>query len=63
MAGLVILPYAVPSIVLALGLLRLYSGNYGIVFNGTPWVLIFGYMPLAASLYYIPIKNNLRAFA
>jgi putative spermidine/putrescine transport system permease protein len=61
MAGLVILPYAVPSIVLALGLLRLYSGNYGIVLNGTPWVLIFGYVPLAASLYYIPIKNNLRA--
>jgi putative spermidine/putrescine transport system permease protein len=61
MAGLVILPYAVPGIVLALGLLRLYSGNYGIVLNGTPWVLIFGYIPLTASLYYIPIKNNLRA--
>lgn len=61
MAGLVVLPYAVPGIVLALGLLRLYSGNYGIVLNGTPWVLIFGYLPLAAPLYYVPIKNNLRA--
>ena len=61
MAGLVILPYAVPGIVLALGLLRVYSGNYGLVLNGTPWVLIFGYIPLAASLYYVPIKNNLRA--
>ena len=61
MAGLVILPYAVPGIVLALGLLRLYSGNYGIVLTGTPWVLIFGYMPLAAPLYYVPIKSNLRA--
>ncbi len=61
MAGLVILPYAVPGIVLALGLLRLYSGNYGVVLNGTPWVLIFGYMPLAAPLYYVPIKSNLRA--
>lgn len=61
LAGLVILPYAVPSIVLALGLLRIYSGNYGIVLNGTPWVLVFGYVPLAASLFYIPIKNNLRA--
>ena len=60
-AGLVILPYAVPTIVLALGLLRLYSGNYGIVLTGSPWVLIFGYMPLVAPLYYIPIKNNLRA--
>lgn len=60
-AGLVILPYAVPTIVLALGLLRLYSGNHGIVLTGSPWVLIFGYMPLVAPLYYIPIKNNLRA--
>lgn len=60
-AGLVILPYAVPGIVLALGLLRLYSGNYGVVLTGSPLVLIFGYMPLAAPLYYVPIKNNLRA--
>jgi len=60
-AGLVILPYAVPTIVLALGLLRLYSGNHGIVLTGSPWVLIFGYMPLVAPLYYVPIKNNLRA--
>ena len=59
MAGLVILPYAVPGIVLALGLLRVYSGNYGIVLTGTPWVLIFSYIPLAASLYYVPIKANL----
>ncbi len=62
MAVLVILPFAVPGIVLALGLLRIYSGNYGIVLTGTPWVLIFGYMPLAAPLYYVPIKNNLRTF-
>lgn len=61
LAALVILPYAVPGIVLALGLLRIYSGNYGIVLNGSPWILIFGYMPLAAPLYYVPIKNNLRA--
>lgn len=61
MEALVILPYAVPGIVLALGLLRIYSGNYGLVLTGTPWVLIFGYIPLAASLYYVPIKSNLRA--
>lgn len=61
MAVLVILPFAVPGIVLALGLLRIYSGNYGIVLTGTPWVLIFGYMPVAAPLYYVPIKNNLRS--
>lgn len=61
MAVLVILPFAVPGIVLALGLLRIYSGNYGIVLTGTPWVLVFGYMPVAAPLYYVPIKNNLRS--
>ncbi len=60
LAALVIVPYAVPSIVLAVGLLRLYAGNYGVVLTGTPWVLIFGYVPLGASFYYVPIKNNLR---
>lgn len=61
MAALVVVPYVVPGIVLALGLLNLYSGNYGIVLNGTPWVLILAYVPLGASFYYLPIKNNLRA--
>jgi putative spermidine/putrescine transport system permease protein len=61
LAALVILPYAVPGIVLALGLLRLYSGNYGLQLNGSPWVLVFGYIPLGASFYYVPIKSNLRA--
>jgi len=61
LAALVIMPYAVPGIVLALGLLRIYSGNYGVVLTGTPWVLAFGYIPLGASFYYLPIKNNLRA--
>ena len=49
LAALVIMPYAVPGIVLALGLLRIYSGNYGVVLTGTPWVLAFGYIPLGAS--------------
>ena len=61
LAALVIVPYAVPGIVLAVGLLRLYAGNYGIVLTGTPWILIFGYVPLGASFFYVPIKNNLRA--
>jgi putative spermidine/putrescine transport system permease protein len=61
LSALVIVPYAVPGIVLALGLLHLYSGNYGIVLNGTPWVMILAYVPLGASFYYLPIKNNLRA--
>jgi putative spermidine/putrescine transport system permease protein len=60
LAALVVLPYAVPSIVLAVGLLRLYAGNYGVVLTGTPWILIFGYVPLGASFYYVPMKSNLR---
>jgi putative spermidine/putrescine transport system permease protein len=61
LGALVIVPYSVPGIVLALGLLRLYSGNYGIQLNGTPWVLVFAYIPLGASFFYVPIKANLRA--
>ncbi len=60
---LVVVPYAVPGIVLALGLLRLYAGNHGIVLTGTPWILVLGYIPLGASFYYVPLKNNLRALA
>ena len=60
LAALVIVPYAVPSIVLAVGLLRLYAGNYGVVMTGTPWILVFGYVPLGASFYYVPMKSNLR---
>jgi putative spermidine/putrescine transport system permease protein len=61
LAALVVVPYAVPGVVLAVGLLRLYAGNYGVVLTGTPWILLFGYVPLGASFFYVPIKNNLRA--
>lgn len=63
LGGLVVLPYAVPGIVMALGLLKLYAGNYGIVLTGSPWLLIFGYIPLGASLYYMPMKSSLNAMA
>jgi putative spermidine/putrescine transport system permease protein len=63
LAALVILPYAVPGVVLAVGLLRLYAGNYGVVLTGSPWILVFGYVPLGASFYYVPMKNNLRGLA
>lgn len=61
LGALVVVPYAVPGIVLALGLLHLYSGNYGIVLNGSPLILILAYVPLGASFFYLPIKNNLAA--
>lgn len=63
LGGLVVLPYAVPGIVMALGLLKLYAGNYGIVLTGSPWLLIWGYIPLGASLYYVPMKSSLNAMA
>ena len=63
LAGLVVLPYAVPGIVMALGLLRIYAGNYGLVLTGSPWLLIWGYIPLGASLYYVPMKSSLNAMA
>lgn len=63
LAALVVLPYAVPGVVLAVGLLRLYAGNYGVALTGTPWILVFGYIPLGASFYYVPMKNSLRALA
>ena len=62
LAALVIMPYAVPGVVLALGLLRIYSGNYGVVLTGTPWVLAFGYIPLGASFYSADQNNFLAPF-
>lgn len=59
-AALVILPYAVPGIVMALGLLTLYAGQFGLILTGSPWLLVYAYVPLAASLYDVPIKNALR---
>lgn len=59
-SALVILPYAVPGIVMALGLLKLYAGQFGLVLTGSPWLLVYAYVPLAASLYYVPVKNALR---
>jgi putative spermidine/putrescine transport system permease protein len=63
LAALVVVPYAVPGIVLGVGLLRLYAGNYGVVLTGSPWILVFGYVPLGASFYYVPMKNSLRGLA
>ena len=60
MERLVILPYALPQVVLVVGLLALYADG-PVVLIGTPWILLFGYVPLAFPLLYLPLKNNLRA--
>lgn len=60
MERLVVLPYALPQVVLVVGLLGIYA-NDPLVLIGTPWILLGGYLPLAFPLLYLPLKNNLRA--
>ena len=60
MERLVILPYALPQVVLVVGLLGIYASD-PVVLIGTPWILLGAYLPLAFPLLYLPLKNNLRA--
>ncbi len=60
MERLMVLPYALPQVVLVVGLLGLYAGG-PLPLTGTPWILLGGYLPLAFPLLYLPLKNNLRA--
>ncbi len=60
MERLMVLPYALPQVVLVVGLLSIYA-NDPLVLIGTPWILLLGYLPLAFPLLYLPLKNNLRA--
>lgn len=60
MERLVVLPYALPQVVLVVGLLGIYA-NDPVVLIGTPWILLLGYLPLGFPLLYLPLKNNLRA--
>jgi len=62
MERLVVLPYALPQVVLVVGLLQIYAAE-PLVLIGTPWILLLGYLPLAFPLLYLPLKNNLRALA
>ncbi|HYZ60995.1 MAG TPA: ABC transporter permease subunit, partial [Acetobacteraceae bacterium] len=60
MERLMVLPYALPQVVLVVGLLGIYASD-PVVLIGTPWILLLGYLPLAFPLLYLPLKNNLRA--
>jgi len=60
MERLMVLPYALPQVVLVVGLLGIYA-NDPLVLIGTPWILLLGYLPLAFPLLYLPLKNSLRA--
>ncbi|MBB3809741.1 ABC transporter permease [Pseudochelatococcus contaminans] len=61
-ARLVILPYAVPAIVLVVGYLRVFS-NPPLQINGTPLVLVLVYVPVCFPMFYISVKNSLRGLA
>ena len=60
MERLMVVPYALPQVVLVVGLLGIYARD-PLVLIGTPWILLLGYLPLAFPLLYLPLKNNLRA--
>lgn len=59
MARLVILPYAVPGIILMVGYLRVFSGP-PLQIVGTPLVLVLTYVPACFPMFYISLKNSLR---
>lgn len=57
---LILLPFAVPPVVSAVGLLQLY-GSGPLPMVGTPWILIGCYFTVALPFMYRAISNNLAA--
>jgi putative spermidine/putrescine transport system permease protein len=57
--ALAMLPYGIPPIVGAVGLIKLYS-NGPIQFSGTPWILIGAYFVTILPFMYQGISNSLR---
>jgi putative spermidine/putrescine transport system permease protein len=58
MKGLVVLPYAVPGVVAAVGLIRTYSGG-PINIAGTAYILIGAYFVVVLPYMYQGIRNSL----
>ncbi|MEB3102187.1 ABC transporter permease [Ferviditalea candida] len=57
--ALVLLPYAIPPVVAAVGLIKIYSSG-PIVISGTVWILIGGYFVSILPYMYQGIRNSLR---
>ncbi len=53
-----ILPFALPPIVISVGLLQIYSSG-PLVLTGTPWILVGAWFILAYPFVYRAIHNNL----
>lgn len=62
MARLIVLPYAIPSVVLVVGYLKIFSVP-PLQINGTVWILIFAYVPICFPMLYIALKNSLNSMA
>lgn len=57
--ALIMLPYAIPGVVAAVGLIKMYSSK-PIVLTGTVWILIGAYNILILPYMYQGIRNSLR---
>ncbi|PZD97046.1 ABC transporter permease [Paenibacillus sambharensis] len=57
--ALVLLPYALPGVVMAVGLIRIYSGG-PVPIAGTLWILVGAYFVIILPYMYQGIRNALR---
>lgn len=57
--GLVMMPYAVPPVVAAVGLIKIYS-NGPFALSGSVWLLIAGYFIAILPYMYQGIRNSMR---
>ncbi|MGD8190721.1 ABC transporter permease [Brevibacillus ginsengisoli] len=57
--ALVMLPYAIPGVVAAVGLIKMYSSK-PIVLTGTIWIIVGAYYVLILPYMYQGIRNSLR---
>lgn len=55
--GIVLMPYIIPGVVLAISLIKLYSSTF---IGGSVWVLIFAYSAFILPYMYQGIRNSLR---
>lgn len=55
---LAVLPFAVPGVVIAVGLMKIYSGGV-IPIAGTPWILLGAYFGISLPFIYRGMKNSL----
>ena len=57
--GLVMLPYAIPGVVAAVGLIKVYSAG-PVVLSGSIWLLVGAYFVIVLPYMYQGIRNSMR---